>query len=87
MSYENKDNILLHFSSVHDEEERLELEEVYHYAEEWHKLSDKISKVRDKIKSKKNQDVMSAVSAGVLSGIINYMAKADEEREGEIENE
>lgn len=87
MKYENKDNILQYFQSIHDADERAELEDVYHKAEAWEKLKEKIIKVINTIKAGENQDVMSAVSAGVLSGIINYMNKADEESKEDIEDE
>lgn len=87
MKYENKDNILQYFQSIHDADERAELEDVYHKAEAWDKLKEKIIKVINTIKAGENQDVMSAVSAGVLSGIINYMNKADEESKEDIEDE
>lgn len=86
MKYENKDNILQYFQSIHDADERAELEDVYHKAEAWDKLKEKTIKVIDTIKAGKNRDVMSAVSAGVLSGIINYMNKVDEESKEDIED-
>lgn len=64
-----------------------ELKEKYRKAEAWDKLKEKTIKVIDTIKAGKNQDVMSAVSAGVLSGIINYMNKVDEESKEDIEDE
>lgn len=50
-------------------------------------MKEKTIKVIDTFKAGKNQDVMSAVSAGVLSGIINYMNKVDEESKEDIEDE
>ena len=49
MKYENKDNILQYFQSIHDADERAELEDVYHKAEAWDKLKEKTIKVINSI--------------------------------------